>query len=478
MPPFDMLGSFADPLNQDIGAGKLVNCRIVPRKPQENKPGKVRLVGSPGLTLVSKPSTSPCIAICHALGNIWTGHADGSIYYGVETGIPTRAGTVQVDPSYPVIRMAEDRTALAIASNADSTGKGGAGTGYTATQTAGVVNANFQASDNIQFDPSAVCELDNQTIWAGASNVYANQSSKMYSSVALAPSNVQANSFATKEARADAVLDVVTLGRTFWPMGARSIEQWYDAGSGSDFPFVAFTNSLTEVGLAARLSLANLHGRVMFVGTDRRIWVGAGQVAQAVSPAWVDLLLQQIDLSQLTAYMYAQGGDDFYVLTYNGAWTIELALSSMSWCYRQSNGRSDHVGRCATEHDSGVTYVGLVTGEVCRVDLTSASEPAGTLTRQIISPWIGSQQTRHNIDTVEMSSYLGPAAGSFQLDWSADGLQTWKGERLISFPTVGERRAIARQMGSSRRRQLRLQYTGSAAPFSIDEFFLGISQGT
>jgi hypothetical protein len=293
MGALNIISSFADPLNQDQGSAKLVNCRAVVRRQEEQKLSGIRLVGSPGLSKVCKPTTSSCIVLKQALGTVWSGHADGSIYSGVETATPVLRGTVTVDPVYPVIRFAEDRTALAIASNAPSTA-GLGGTGYIATMSAGVLNCNFLAT--INFDPSAVCSLDNYTIWAAASNSIGtpplNQSDKMYSSKPLEPATVIANSFATAEARADMLYDVVTIGRTFWPFGTRSIEMWYNQGGSADFAFTSFTNSMLEVGLAARRTLANLHGIVMWVATDRRVWMGKGQSGQPVSSGWVDLLLQ------------------------------------------------------------------------------------------------------------------------------------------------------------------------------------------
>lgn len=491
MPPLDLLGSFQDPLNLDQGAAKLVNVRIVPRDPKETKPGKVRFVGAPGLVQISKPSAAPCIAISHALGTIWSGHADGSIYYGVETAAPTLAGAVAVNPVQPVIRFAEDRTALAIASNLNVVNPALFGTGYTATQGGGVVNAGFDTS--IDFDPSAVAELNNITVWSGASNFYASQNSKMYSSQPLAPADVLPNSFATKEARSDRVVDLAVSGLVLWPLGSRSNEQWYAPGGQTDFAFVAYPNSLGEVGLAARLSLAQLRGSIVFVGTDRRIWRCVGQAGQPISPAWVDLLLQSLslaDLSTLTGYAYGQGGSDFYVLTLPAQWSLELAASTGVWSYRQSAGRLDHAGRCATEHDGGVTYVGLDTGEVCTVDLTSASEPGGVLPRVMITPWVGGspgslvsparsgEESRQTYNAIDVTSSMGPAAGTFQLDWSNDKGQIWRGARQITMPDPGTRRAIARSMGTGRRRQFRLQYSGTTAPFTIDEMFADISAGS
>ena len=478
MPPLDVLGTFQDPLNLDQGAGKLVNVRVVPREMKEGKPGKVRLVGAPGLPQVCKPTSSPCIAISHALGTIWSGHADGSIFYGVDTPAPTLSGFVAVG-AQPVIRFAEDRTALVITSNRNVVNPALFGTAYTATQVGGVINSGFDLS--INFDPSACAELDNFAIYSGASNFYINQNDRMYRSAALAPATVNPLWFATKEARADRVVDLAISGRVMWPLGARSLEQWYNSGADADFPFVAFPNSLISVGLAARLSLAVLRDVIVFVATDRRIWRCAGQSGQAISPAWIDLLLQQLttaQLAQLTAYAYGQGGSDFYVLTLPGQWTLELAGSTGVWSYRQTNGRLDHAGRCATEHDGGTTYVGLDTGEICAIDLNSSSEPAGTLARSIITPWVGSEEARATFNALDVTSSMGPAAGAFQLDWSEDRAVTWRGARQIVMPQPGQRRAIGREFGTGRRRQFRLQYTGTQAPFTIDEMFMYLTPGS
>lgn len=471
----NILGSFQDPFSFDEGAAKLVNCRMVPRDPKEQKEGPARLVGSPGLDTVCQPTTSPCIAICHALETIWTAHANGNIYYNVQTGTPVLAGTVAVNATQPVIRLAEDRTALVIASNRNTNNPAEFGTGYTAVMTpsTGVVNAGFDAS--INFDPSAVAEMNNIAIWSGASNFYSNQDSKMFSSNPLAPATVPGTNFATKEARADRVVDLAISGLVMWPLGSRSMEQWYaPTGGSTDFAFTAYPNSLIEVGLAARLSLAMLRSNIVFVGTDRRIWRCLGQAGSPISPPWVDLLLQELtatQLSLLTAYAYGQGGSDFYVLTLPGSWTIELAASTNSWCYRQSFGRPDHAGRCATEHDGGVTYVGLDTGHVCTLNFNSNLEPAGAMSRVIISPWVGKEEVRTTFNSIDVTSPLGPSAGTFLLDWSEDKGVTWHGQRTVTLPQPGTQRAIAYKFGNGRRRQFRLQYSGSAAPFAIDEMF-------
>jgi hypothetical protein len=486
----DILGSFQDPNGLDQGAAKLVNVRVVPRDPKEGKPSKVRFIGAPGLATVCRPSTAACIAIGHALETVWTGHADGSIWSGVETGAPVLAGFVAVDAVQPIIRFAEDRTALCIATNRNTINAALAGTAYTAT-VGSVVNAGFDAS--INFDPSAVADLDNFTVWAGASNFYANQDSKMFSSVALQPANVPGTNFATKEARADKVVDLAVSGRILWPLGSRSLEQWYNPGGATDFAFLSYPNSLLSVGLAARTSLAVLRDLIVFVATDRRVWACTGQAGQPASPQWIDLLLQSLSpasLSTLTAYAYGQGGADFYVLTLPGQWSVELSSATGVWSYRQSPGRLDHAARCAVEHDGGTTFVGLDTGHVCTVDINNVAEPAGNLTREVRSGWVGGsagnlisastsgQETRQTFNSVDVTSSMGPAAGAFQLDWSEDRGVTWRGVRQITLPQPGTRRAIGRNFGTGRRRQFRLQYSGMQAPFTIDELFCVFSPGT
>lgn len=480
MPAINILGSFQDPKNLDEGAGKLVNVRVVPRAQQEGKPAQVRFVGAPGLTQVCKPTASPCIAMSHALNTIWTGHADGSIFYGVETATPHLAGFVAVNAQLPVIRFAEDRTALVIASNRNTVNVAEFGTGYIATQGAGVVNAGFDAS--INFDPSTCAEMNNFAVWSGASNFYSNQDAKMYSSDPLAPATVQPASFATKEARADRVVDLAVSGLVLWPMGARSLEQWYAPGQQTDFAFVAYPNSLYSVGLAARLSMAVLRDIIAFVATDRRVWVCQGQSGKPISPPWVDLLLQQLtaaELTTLTAYAYGQGGGDFYVLTLPAQWTLELCSTTGVWSYRQTpGGRLDHAARCATEDNGGITYVGLDTGEICTVNINSGAEPAGTLPRLIQTPFVGSEENRQTYNQIDITSSMGPAAGSFQLDWSIDKGVTWHGVRQVLLPQPGTRRSLAQALGTSRRRQFRLQYSGTQAPFTIDELFANVTPGT
>src|SRR5690606_24975395 len=105
----------------------------------------------------------------------------------------------------------------------------------------------------------------NQTLWSAASNYYANQDARVYRSQPLAPATVNPNSWGTKEARADRVIDLAVSGRIVWPLGARSLEQWYNSGANTDMPFVPYPNSLFSVGIAARLSLSVLRDLIVFV---------------------------------------------------------------------------------------------------------------------------------------------------------------------------------------------------------------------
>jgi hypothetical protein len=99
------------------------------------------------------------------------------------------------------------------------------------------------------------------------------------------------------------------------------------------------------------------------------------------------------------------------------------------------------------------------------------------MSRVLITPWVGNMVDYHVLDAVTVTSSLGPEAGAFTLDWSEDGFVTTKGTRSVTFGKAN-RRAIARQLGASRRRQVRLTYTGTAAPFEYDEFFGEITGGT
>jgi hypothetical protein len=83
MTTINILGLFLDTGNLDQGSAKLVNVRVVPRDPKEGREAGVRFIGAPGLDVVSRPATAPCLALSHALGTVWSVHADGSVWYDV-----------------------------------------------------------------------------------------------------------------------------------------------------------------------------------------------------------------------------------------------------------------------------------------------------------------------------------------------------------------------------------------------------------
>src|SRR5215471_14594301 len=84
-------------------------------------------------------------------------------------------------------------------------------------------------------------------------------------------------------------------------------------------------------------------GKICWVGSDCRVWMGYAQSATQISPPWVDLLLQNMSntghLQELTGYMYAQGGDEFYILTRPGFWTIGTTVTNGTWFYLHTPGR-------------------------------------------------------------------------------------------------------------------------------------------
>jgi hypothetical protein len=482
MAVLNILSAFADPNGLDNRGATLINVRAIPRDQKEGRAGLVRLVGTPGLTTVCQPDNYRVIAIGAAEGTYWSVSAGGSVYRDVHTGSPLNAGNLAEPTS--LVRLAEDITGLAIA---DDRGIGAVATldkGVTVYSPGNWINPGIDQGGSgvaASFSPTTVCELDNITIWGGLAPQGGTAiGQQMYRSLALAPASVDAEWFASKEARADPLIDLLTVDRFMWCFGKRSIEHFYDFGQGVNFPFSPFPNSMLDVGLAARPTLAYCQSNLWFVGTDRRVWQGAGQQAQPVSAAWVDLLLQETDLSTLFGYAYAIGGDMFYVLTSDQNWTIEYATGSKLWNYRQTPGRNDHVGRCAFQTEGGLVLIGCADGTICRPDLTNASEPAGPIMRTIISQVFGEEETRHVVDQIDVTSSLTfSKAGSYQLDWTPDGGNSWKGLRTVPFPldTVAHRRSVSRRLGTARRRQFRLRYSGPAAPFQIDEFYMPKTEG-
>lgn len=457
--PLNVVASFASPSFKDDPQGsRLVNCRAVLRQQQvEGKPAATRVVGAPGLVQLCRPSTAACVALGRALGTSWSVHADGMVFRDVHTGGAVAVG--QVSPG-DIIRAAEDRTALAIAS---------AGA-YIATQSS--VAPVTMPDDS----PSTVAIADSRTFWAGFP-ISSPRSDRMYVSASLAPQTVDANAFATAEARPDAILDLLALGRVLWVFGTGTMEQWYDSAASTDFPYSAYPNSLLEVGLStdARATLAACQGRAWAVCTDGRVWGFEGQQGQPISPAWLDRAIMNVPRSTLAGCAYSYGGDMFYVLTSRGNWTVELTNSLGLWNYRESPGLGYHRARSALQYEpANMVLMGLDNGVIGRLDGSVGTEAGVNMSVGVTFPPIGSQIDKHTLGSVDAVSPMGPSAGNLLLDWSDDNGATFKGLRTIQMPEPGIKRGVARGLGTTRRRQLRVRYNGSA-PFALDELWPNIT---
>lgn len=368
----------------------------------------------------------------------------------------------QVNPG-DVIRVDADRTGLVIA----SAGNGTTGAYFATLSSVTPVTVPDE-------NPSTVCVADSYTFWSGFTT---ERSDRIYRSETVNPSNVDANWFATAEARPDAVLDVLALGRIMWVFGGETMEQWYDAAASTDFPYAPYPNSLLNVGLAsdARATLAFCQGRAWCVGTDGRVWGVEGQQGQPISPAWVDRAIASVPKSSLCAVAYSYGGDMFYMLTSRGNWSIELTNSLGLWNYRESPGLGYHRARAAVQYEAAdAVLMGLDTGHIGRLDNAVATEPGGIISRAASFPPIGSQLTKHTLNAIDATSPMGPDAGSLLLDWSDDDGATFKGLRTIELPTPGKKRTVARGLGTTRRRIIRLRYNGTA-PFAVDELWPDVS---
>lgn len=448
--------SFAD-ARLPANGSRLLNCYAVPRQTEEHQDGAYYLQGCAGLDLVANTGADPCDGLINYNG----------LLYGVWGNRIVRdvLGTNSVIGAMNGVGMAQfgnDRTGLVVCRP-----------GFTVLVNK-VTNFVLPFTLTPTENAAGVAELDGYTIYPVIN------SDKMYASIPLDPANIQPLNFATAEARPDNIKRIVVNKLTAWMMGVESTEHYYNAGI-SGFPFIRYNNSMLELGLLSTDSAWAQNNKLFFIGHNRRVYMGEDTGAQAISPPWLETLLATLPAAEIEAVVglgYVAEGRDFYVITLPSGGTFEFCAQTGLWHHRSSVGYPAWRAR-GSAFLNGAYYVGdSKNGNVYRIVTNKSDEAGDYILREIITPPFGPKQTRtplHFVD-VALNPVNASTNDSFKLSYSDDDGRTFKAERSVPFPVVGEQRAIQRVLGVMRRRMLKISYAGPA-PFRVEDIYIGMGTG-
>lgn len=219
---------------------------------------------------------------------------------GVETSIGTISGSARC-------AFVNDATTMIIVT-------GGVVYSYNGTTLATETDLDFES-------PNTVAYLNNQAIYDG-------DNGRWSSSDAGSLTSINALNYANAESSGDALDRVYVFNQILYLMGLKTIEPWYNSGSGTP-PFDRVEGGILQVGLGARWSVAHNDQFMYFLGDDRNIYRMTGtQATPVANPAIAYALQSYATVSDAIGMCCKWNGQNFYLLTFHAA--------DKTWCYSES----------------------------------------------------------------------------------------------------------------------------------------------
>ncbi len=263
--------------------------------------------------------------------------------------------------------------------------------------------------------------------------------------------------WATGEAAPDDTRAVYVAGRQLWIMGERSSEVWYDSGDPL-FPFTRISGAVTDIGIANQNTLANVHNSIFFVGNDFRVYMTEGYTPIVISTTAVELLTDELDVSQYLAFTFVNNGHIFYVLHLDEDTTMVYDTTTGLWHRRVScSGQEDPIigggrwrinGAINRYRDSQI--VGYAENKFYRLSTDIYTEDRVKIRREVVSLPLNPTVNRITIAEAQIDMEAGgynPTDLSNCELWmqiSKDSGLSWGNRRIAMIGMYGNYKARAR----------------------------------
>lgn len=278
---------------------------------------------------------------------------------------------------------------------------------------------------------------------------------------------ISALDFTTVDRFTDEVLAVVSNHGEVWAVGESSIEVLANVGD-ANFPFVRTAGGFLERGTAASRSVQLVNRSVMFLGDDLAVYRSNGYAVEPVSTAGIEQAIKnQGDPGGAEAFVYSEGGRNFYVLSVGDA-TFTFNASSGLWNEESSDANSS--GRWNVRGSARIENEWIVgsttTGKLYALDSSVYTDDGDEMVREIIAPPIAAggdkpvfvQELYLECDAgIGLDGDVQGSEPKLMLDWTQDGGRSWSNELTTSLGAIGEynQRATFSRLGLARNRSLR-----------------------
>lgn len=252
-------------------------------------------------------------------------------------------------------------------------------------------------------------------------------------------SDVQSDSFAEAESDPDDLLRVYTFDQKAYMMGAKTIEPWYDSGTGSP-PVDRIDTGIIQKGLGAIYSVSQTDAFMYFLGDDLNVYQLTGSQVRSLANTGV---AKEINLMSATSdaigFCFNLEGLDFYCLTFpTGNKSFLYSEQLQEWITLSFGVSGDrHLANSYSFVYGRHLIADRRTGSVLEWSLDTYEDVGEVIQRRRIIPNIngtllnapGRRLLMDSIE-VEMQKGLGLASGQgsdpiLMLEMSFDGAQTW-----------------------------------------------------
>ena len=395
---------------------------------------KVRLTGTPGLTLFSTIGDAPARGMCVHNGVL---HVVTDSLYAVDSaGAATNLGVIS---GSGIVQMASSGVQLVIVNN-------------------GSIYVYDGALSLVGDTDAPVAETVD---YMDGYHIFSDGSGSFYISALYDATDFDALDFASSESNPDDIVRVFVDHRELLLFGTETTEVWVNTGN-SDFPFERQPGAITEKGLCGRNAVARFDNSVVWIdqnGVVQRL--AGGYAPQRISTHEVERAIAAGDLSQTEAFAYSQEGHEFFVLTAPDAGTWVFDASTSLWHERQSvsdtRWRARGYALCY-----GKRLVGdYESGKVYELDPDSFDENGEILTAEMIFPPIYNESKRFRAHSVLIDMEHGEtdAYGESQvrLDISDDS-QDWTTVGYGSMGATGQRNVRTRWTRLGQHKNLHLRF--------------------
>jgi len=197
--------------------------------------------------------------------------------------------------------------------------------------------------------------------------------------------------FASKEAYTDDLQAVFVDNGNLVLLGTISQEYWQNTGS-FPFPFQRIAGSPTDIGLAARWSVARCAGEMFYLGRTRRGGISVIRIQNyqpvIVSTPDLDYLFSQYqNVGDAIAFGYRQNGHEFYQISFQKegkTWLFDATTDA--WSELVSGRQTRHYANFGAQYLNQIAVTDYRNGNIYILDPQTYTDNGELIARELITP--------------------------------------------------------------------------------------------